>query len=35
MMILTQVEKYEAVAAPGIVANIIDFCHGLVDGIRG
>ncbi|MBM7687315.1 hypothetical protein IGJ55_000158 [Enterococcus sp. AZ170] len=35
MMTLAQVEKFETVAAPGIVANIIDFCHGLVDGIRG
>lgn len=34
MMILTQVEKYEAVAAPGFWANVADFCHGFIDGLR-
>ena len=33
-MILTQVEKYETVAAPGFWTNVVDFCHGFVDGIR-
>ncbi|MGG5342873.1 hypothetical protein IGI58_001172 [Enterococcus sp. AZ020] len=34
-MTLVQIEKYETVAAPGFWANVVDFCHGFIDGFRG
>ncbi len=33
-MMLTQVEKFETVAAPGFWGNVADFCHGFIDGFR-